>query len=482
MIDWSNVARLLGYFVLGLVACLLMPVGFALWEGDAGLSPLLWAVAISVFIGGALVLAFKPEPVELNRRDAILLVISAWLAACLLGALPYYFSDHFPRIVDAVFESTSGFTTTGATVLADIEALPRSLLLWRAFTHWWGGMGIILLGIAILPLLGTGGMQLYRAEFSGARSEKLKPRVSEVAVSLWKIYVSLTVAQYVALRLTGMSPFDAASHSFSTMATGGFSPRGASIEAFSSPAIESVIIFFMILAGINFTLHFRLFNQRELRTVWKDAELRFYLGVIVLATLIVCITLSVSGLTPIESFRLALFQVVSIVTTTGFSSTNFELWPPLGQLLLLVLMFIGGSTGSTAGGLKAARALLLLRVLQREFRRMAERRGVFAVRMSGEAVDERTVQSLLTLVYLALVVNFAGCVALTATGVDILTSITAVAASMFNIGPGLGQVGPADHYGHLPTFAKWVLNLCMLAGRLELFTFFVIFTPLFWRR
>jgi len=482
LIDWSNIAKLLGYFILGLAFSLLPAISFAFWNGDAGLGPLLWALVVPVTLGCILVGLLHLEPAELTRRDAILLVVSSWVAACLIGALPFYFSDYPFSFVDAVFESTSGFTTTGSTVLADIEALPESLLLWRSLIHWLGGMGIILLGIAILPLLGTGGMQLYRAEFSGARSEKLKPRVAEVALALWKIYASLTLVLYILLRLLGMSRFDAACHSFSTMATGGFSTRALSIEAFASPSIEYVIVVFMILASINFTLHFRLFSQGDFWAVWKDTELRFSLGVVVAATAAVYISLSGLEYTSAESFRLALFQVVSIVTTTGYSSADFETWPPLGQFTLLALMLIGGSTGSTAGGLKAARVLLLLRVVQREFRKMAERRGVFAVRLSGEAVDETTIQSLLNLVYLALVVNVVACIALTATGVDILTSITAVTASMFNVGPAFGQVGPTEHFGHLPVLAKWVLSLCMLAGRLEFFTFFVIFAPLFWRK
>jgi trk system potassium uptake protein TrkH len=344
-------------------------------------------------------------------------------------------------------------------------------------------MGIIVLGIAVLPLLGTGGMELYRAEFSGAHSEKLKPRIAETALALWKIYVAFTLAEYVALRWAGMTSFDAVCHAFATMATGGFSTKAASIESFQSPAIEYVIVIFMILAGINFTQHYRLLVERQGRTFLRDPEIRYYLLAIVLA--VVAVSASLLFYTKVsvpDAFRQSLFQVVSIITTTGFSSVDFELWPAFGTFVLLVLMFIGGCTGSTAGGMKTARIVMLLNVVGREFKRMVERRGVFAVRFGGKAVSENTVASVLNLVYLAFIINFAACLTLTAAGVDLMTAFSAVAAAMFNIGPGLGSVGPAENYAHLPSLVKWVLSFCMLAGRLEFYTVFVIFTPMFWRK
>ena len=405
-----------------------------------------------------------------------------WVAFSALGALPFYFSGYFASFTDAFFESISGFTTTGATILGDIEALPRGLLLWRSLTQWIGGMGIILLGIAILPLIGTGGMELYRSEFSGAKSEKLAPRVAETAMALWKLYVAFSLAEYVALRLAGMDAFEAVCHTFSTMATGGFSTRNASIESFASPTIEAVIIVFMLIAGISFTLHYRLLVERRARAFFSDQEIQFYFVLLAGGTLAITTVLTFNSHEPLEAGRVALFQVVSIMTGTGFSSANFGLWGPFAQLLLLALMFVGGCTGSTTGGLKVARLFLLFRVVAREFRRMVERRGVFAVRLNGKAVSENTIQSLLNLVYIAFLINFAGCMALTALGVDVLTAIAAVAASMFNVGPGLGSVGPADNYAHLPALAKWVLSFCMLAGRLEFYTVLIIFTRSFWRK
>jgi len=367
------------------------------------------------------------------------------------GCLPFYFSPHFAGFTDAFFEATSGFTTTGATILADVEILPHNLQFWRCFSHWLGGMGIVLLGIAILPIVGIGGMPLYRAEFSGAKSEKLKPRITETALALWKIYFALTAAEYLALRWAGMDPFDAACHTFSTLGTGGFSTYTASIAAFNSITVESIIVLFMLLAGINFTLHYRLWVERRPRRFLFDVELRFYLLVALAATVLITFGLLLQDRFSLsEAVRSSAFQVTSIMTTTGFTTRNFELWNPLAQLLLLSLMFVGGCTGSTAGGLKCSRFLLMLKVIGREFKRMVERRGVFAVRLGNQSYPEHTIQSLLNLVYLAFLANLFACLLLAASGVDVLTSIAAVIASMFNIGPGLGSVGPAEHYGALP--------------------------------
>jgi len=445
--------------------------------------PLALATAAALGTGIVFGLSFRRTGREFSHREAILLVVAAWLAAGFLGALPFYFSPYFDSFTDAFFESMSGFTTTGSTVLTDIEALPGSLQFWRHFTHWIGGMGIILLGIAIMPLIGVGGMQLYRAEFSGSRSDKLKPRIAETAKSLWKIYVFLTIAEYIALRLAGMGRLDAACHTFSTMGTGGFSTRNGSVEAFGSPVIELILTLFMLLAGINFTLHYRLMVERRVSRFFRDVELRAYLVLSGLVTLIIAAALVRWGLhSYLDAARLALFQVVSIMTTTGFNSADFELWPALAQFLLFAAMFAGGCTGSTAGGLKTARIALLTRVVGREFRRMVSPRGVFAIRLSDGLISENTVQSLLNLVYLAFLVFFGTTLLLTAVGVDFLTAITATAASMFNVGPGLGRVGPTDHYGHIPAFGRWVLSFSMLAGRLEFYTALVIFTPVFWRK
>jgi len=483
LIRFSAVGYIVGQLLLALAATMAVPLAYGLAAGGGGLGSLAGAAALTAAAGAGLV-RWLPRPrQEINQREALLLVVASWLAVAFFGCLPFYLSPHFPSFCDAFFESASGFTTTGATVLARVEVLPAPLQFWRCFSHWLGGLGIVLLVVAVLPLVGHGGMHLYRAEFSGARSEKLKPRVTETALSLWRIYVTLSVAEYAALRWAGMAPFDALCHTFSTLGTGGFSTRTASLAAFESPRIEAIVTIFMLLAGTSFVQQYRLWVEREPRSVLSDVEIRGYFLVAAVASLVIAAVLMAhSGHTPYLALREASFQVASILTTTGFVTADFEAWHPLPQLVLLALMFVGGCTGSTAGGLKTARLLLLAKVVNREFKRMVERRGVFAVRLGGRVIPEEAVQSLLNLVYLAFVVNFAACLALAAVGVDVLTAISAVAASMFNVGPGLGTVGPLDHYGHLPALAKWTLAGCMIAGRLEFYTVIVILTPAFWRR
>ena len=461
---------------------MMVPLSFSVWT-QADLRPLGYSCLITFACGVIFLLSTSRPASDLSQREGLLFVVLVWFVVSFFGALPFYFSVHFSSFTDAFFESVSGFTTTGATVLARVEVLPYDLQFWRCFSHWLGGMGIVLLGIAILPLLVTGGMRLYRAEFSGARSEKLKPRITETAVALWKIYFALTLAEFVGLWLAGMTPFDAICHTFSTLGTGGFSTRTASIAAFNSPVVEVVIILFMFLSGISFIQHYRLWIERRPRVFCGDLELRLYLLVAVGASVITFLSLQMQGPRPtVIALRNSIFQVISIMTTTGFVTDDFEKWLPLPQLILLALMFFGGCTGSTSGGLKSARIMLLSRVVNREFKRMVERRGVFAIRVGNQVIPEDTVQSLLNLVYLSFLVNFVACLLLAANGVDVLTSIAAVAATMFNVGPGLGGVGPSEHYGHLPAFAKWVLSGCMLAGRLEFYTILVIVTPAFWRK
>jgi trk system potassium uptake protein TrkH len=469
--------------LLGLAATMLIPIAYGAIDGGLGLAPLGYAFGITLACGTGLMLALKKPTTELNQREGLLMVVAIWVAVGVFGCLPFYFSPFFPSFTDAFFEAISGFTTTGATILGDVAVLPNAIQFWRCFSHWIGGMGIVLLGVAILPLVGHGGMQLYRAEFSGAKSEKLKPRIQEAAFSLWKIYFALTIAQFLALRMAGMNAFEAMCHTFSTLGTGGFSTRTESVGGFNSLAIEYIIIFFMAIAGMSFVQQYRLWVEGRPGTFFRDFEIRHYVGIIAITSILIAVIIGFDeGYSPEKAFRTALFQVTSIMTTTGFATDDFEVWHPLPQLILLALMFVGGCTGSTAGGLKVSRIVLLSRVVDREFKRMVERRGVFAVRVSDTVVSEPTIQSLLNLVYLAFLVNFVSCLLLAAVGVDVLTAISAVAASMFNIGPGLGGVGPAENYGHLPALAKWVLSACMVAGRLEFYTVLVILTPAFWRK
>jgi trk system potassium uptake protein TrkH len=483
LIRWAALGFILGQFLLALAAAMLLPIAWGLLAGTGGIGPLAGAAFVTAAAGGSL-LAVLPRPErELKQREALLLVVLTWLAAASFGSLPFVWSGYFRSVTDAVFETVSGFTTTGATILTNVEVLPEPIQLWRCFSHWLGGMGIVLLGLAVLPLVGHGGMSLYRAEFSGAKSEKLKPRIAETALSLYKLYVAFTVAEILALRLAGMTWFEALCHAFSTLGTGGFSTRNASVGGFHNPAIEWIVIVFMLIAGVSFVQHYRLFVERRPRGFFTDFEVRAYLLLALAAAALIAPTLIwLNGYDAARAIRAAAFQVSSIVTTTGFGTENFELWYPLAQLILFGLMFVGGCTGSTAGGIKIARVVALARVVGREFRRMVEPHGVFTVRLGGKVIPEVTIQSLLNLIYLAMVVLAVSCLLLAAQGVDVLTSIAASVACMFNIGPGLGTVGPAENYAHLPALSKWVLMVCMVAGRLEFYTLIVILTPDFWKK
>lgn len=484
MIHFRAIAYVLGQFLIAFAGTMLVPLLYGLLADSPGLGAVGLSASITAAAGGALFFAFPKPERELNQREGLWLVIVVWLAVSFFGALPFYFSAHFPGgFTDAIFESVSGFTTTGATVLANVEVLPPAVQFWRCFSHWLGGMGIVLLGVAILPLVGHGGMHLYRAEFSGAKSEKLKPRITETVLALWKIYLAITVVLFALLRLAGMNNFEAICHAFSAVGTGGFSTRTASVAGFNSPLIEYILVVFILLAGISFVQHYHIWVERQPGRFFTDVEIRSYLLVALVATLVIAgVLIGHDGYGIERGFRAALFQVASIMTTAGFVTDDYGAWHPLPQLILLALMFVGGCTGSTAGGLKMSRILLLAKVVDREFKRMVERRGIFVVRLGGQVIPEGTIQSLLNLIYLAFLVNFVSCLLLAAAGVDVFTAIAAVAASMFNIGPGLGGVGPMDHYGHLPGLAKWVLAGCMIAGRLEFYTVLVILTPAFWRR
>jgi len=482
--DLRIVGWLLGQFVTALAVVMLVPLGYSLLTGGAELRTLALSTVITAASGGFLLALSHRRPArELKQREAILVVVVVWICICFFGCLPFYFSPWYSELTDAFFEAASGFTTTGATVLDRVEVLSQPIQLWRCFSHWLGGMGIVLLGLAILPLVGEGGMHLYRAEFSGAKSQRVTPRVLETTKALWKIYFLLTLLEILALWLAGMDGFEAVCQSFSTLSTGGFSTRTASIAGFGSPVIEYIVIVFMLLGGMSFIQHYRLWIEHQPRSVWGDYELRTYLLLILAATAVITGVLVWKNHLDMESaFRAALFQVTSILTTTGFVTDDYANWYPFCQLTLLMLMFVGGCTGSTSGGIKVARTLLLRRVVNREFRRMVEPQGVFPIRLGGEATPELAVNGLLNMVYLAWLVIIFGWILVAASGVDLVTALSAVVTCVFNCGPGLGGVGPTQSFAHLPRLAKWVLSFSMIIGRLEFYTLLVVLTPPFWRR
>lgn len=462
---------------------MLVPVGVGLVYGGEGVDSLLWALLATALPGTAFFFAFPRPKGDLNVREAFVLVVALWLAVCVFGALPFWFSPYFPTWIDALFESTAGFTTTGSSILTDIEALPASLQFWRCFSHWLGGIGIVLLGVAVLPMLGGTGHQLYRAQSGMLKSDRIRPRVIETVRALWFVYVSMSSLLLVILMLAGMDWYDAACHMFAAVATGGFSPKNASVAAYNSPLIEYVLAIFMVAASINFAVHFQFARQRSPMVFVRSAEARFLVMWLLGVTLFCTMQLVQAGTYGLEeAWRKSLFMVVSIGSTTGFAVADYNLWPVSTQILMIILMFVGGNAGSTSGGLKSFRILLAVQTLKRHMRRMVERRAVVGIRLDGQVVDDDALHSAMQMFLVVFAIYAVSTVVLGFLGCDFLTSVSAPAATMFGVGPGLGQVGPVGNFAAVPAAAKLVLCLCMLAGRLEFFTVFVLFTPSFWRR
>ena len=468
-------------FFLGLT--MVLPLLFGLYYQDESVIPLLKSMVVTLGSGLALYFVFSRAKGEImGHREGMGVVAIGWTAAGFFGALPYYWGGVFNSFADAFFESISGFTTTGASVLTNIEMVPRGFLFWRSFTHWIGGMGIIVLSLAILPLLGVGGMQLYKAEVPGPVPDKLKPRIRDTAMVLWKVYVLFSAAQTVLLMLGGMDIFDALCHTFGTMATGGFSTLNASIGAYDSPYIDTVVILFMLFAGINFSLHYQ-FLKGDLGAFWRNSEFRFFIGTVIVFVLVVSFNVYQTVYhTCSDAIRFGAFQVISIITTTGYSTADYEMWPSLSQNILLFCMFLGASAGSTGGGMKCMRIMLLWKHSYKQLFSLIHPRAVTQVKLGGRPISDEILHSIwgYFMLYLGLFVLCSFLLA--AMGVDVITSFAAVAATIGNIGPGLGLVGPTGNYADIPVMGKWLLVLCMLLGRLEIYTVLVLFVPEFWRK
>jgi trk/ktr system potassium uptake protein len=481
-LNFRSVIKVLGFLLLVTSACLLVPAAISLAYGEADWPYFLAATGIGVLLGGGSLLLFR-HSADLRAREGFAIVAFGWIFVGLLGALPFWLSGQIPSFTDAAFESISGFTTTGASILTDIEGRSHGTLFWRAMTHWLGGMGIVLLALAILPLLGVGGMQLFRAEVPGPVAERLTPRIRETAKILWMVYLLLTVAETVALMFAGMGLFDAVCHSFATMATGGFSNHNQSVGGYATPAMEWVIIVFMFLAGANFSLHF-LALKGKWRVHFQDEEFKFYGTIILMSTaLILTVLMPLNYYTNWgDAIRLALFQVVSILTTTGFGTVDYLLWPPLAHAILLVLMAVGGCAGSTGGGIKVMRVLILLKHAKLELKKMLHPRGVFTLWFNNRAISNNLQTNILGFFLLFMMVYVGGVLILTLGGRDLVTAVGATAATLGNIGPGLGLVGPASNYSSLLDWEKWLLVFFMVIGRLELFTVLVLFLPGAWRK
>jgi trk system potassium uptake protein TrkH len=474
-----------GALMIFVSAAMLLALGVTLIYRDGDT----WAFAVSAMItltlGLALFLPTKAEG-EVSPVEGYAIVTAGWLGMAAVGALPFLLAGVTDSPVAAFFESISGFTTTGATIFTEIESLPHGILFWRSLTHWIGGMGIIVLAIAILPFLGVGGMQLFKAEVPGPTPDRLRPRITQTAKLLWYVYVGITAAQIVLYLLAGMGWFDAVNHAFATLATGGFSTKNASLGAFDSVSIQWITIVFMYLAGVNFALHFQAVTGRI--TYLRDAEWRFFTLLTVGAGLAIAAVLLITGshgTSPqgVETaLRVGLFQSTSIVTTTGFVSADFEAWVAPAQGILFVLLFTGGMAGSTGGGVKALRVMLLLTHVRNELRKLLHPRAVVLARVGRKVVREDVMANVLGFVILYALIFMAGALVLTLFGIDLLTAVGASAATVGNIGPGLGEVGAADNYGWMSSPVLAFLSFLMLVGRLEIYTVLLLFSPELWRR
>ena len=480
---WRFILNILGILLFFFGLTMIFPLLVGLYFREQSLIPLFASMAITVLAGFILYYIFRKAKAEvITQREGMAIVAVGWTAVGLFGALPFYLGDAYFTVTDAVFESVSGFTTTGASILNNIEAVSKGLLFWRSFIQWLGGMGIIVLSLAILPFLGVGGMQLYKAEVPSPVPDKLKPRIRDSAMILWKVYALISLVQVIVLMLGGMNLFEALCHTFTTMPTGGFSTKNTSIAHYNSLYFDGVFIFFMMLAGINFSLHYQMLRGKIL-VFWQDSECRFFLGAVALLTLVVSLDIFGSVYETIaEALRYGAFQVVSIVTTTGFATADYEQWPAMSQLILLVCMFLGASAGSTGGGMKCLRIMLCFKYCYKELFLLIHPHAVSHVKIGGKPVPDDVMRSVLGFLALYVGLFVLTTVLLAGLGVDFTTSFAAVASCIGNIGPGFGMVGPVENYAQIPFLGKWLLIWCMLLGRLEIFTVIILVVPEFWRK
>lgn len=486
MINWSAVTYVVSIIIMVLGAFMLTALPFSIYYNTPDKSAIIYAALTTSSIGFAIWWLSRHTNKKIAKREGYLIVALSWLAISIFSTLPYLYSYTFSGITNAFFESVSGLTTTGASVINDIEAMPKGILFWRSLTQWIGGMGIIVLTVAMFPLLGIGGVELFTAEAPGPTSDKIHPRIKETAKRLWLIYVALTIVLTIILYFAGMNFYDAINHGLTTMATGGFSTKNTSIAHFSSPIIQYPIIIFMFIAGINYTIIYYSLKG-NFKRVWRSDEFKAYLILILL--LITYVTLSVHFSTPStsfeQSFRDAAFQVISVVTTTGFASADYTAWSPNLTFLFFILLSVGGCAGSTSGGIKIIRHLAFLKNSMLEFKRILHPKAIIKMKIDGNIVDGKILTHILVFLMVYLFLFGIGTFAMTFVLADfeqpLITAMGAVATSLGNVGPAIGELGPTDNFAQVPAAGKWILTLLMLLGRLELFTILILFTPYFWR-
>ncbi len=471
-------AALLSFVALAMIPSLILAL---VEEGPLQVRAFAFPMLGAAVAGALAALIGRGRPVRFRTKDGLLFVSLAWFVTGVFGAIPFVISGSIPSLADAVFESVSGFTTTGASILTNIEGLPRSLLFWRSMTHWLGGMGIVVLTVALLPLLGVGGFQLVKAEAPGPEKDKVTPKVTQAAKILWLIYFGLTAAETLLLMAGGMDWFEATTHAFGTMATGGFSPKNASVGHYNSPWIDAVITLFMVLAGANFSLYYRVLIGKG-GELFSNTELKAYLFIFLAAAVAASIPLVETYGGFLNAFRYGSFQAASIITTTGYATADFDLWPSFSKAVLFFLMFVGGCSGSTGGGIKVIRLVVLAKQSGNEIRRLLYPRGVFSVRLNGKVGRKDVVYGVAGFVFLYISLVLATTFVVASSGADLLTSFSSALATVGNIGPGFAAVGPTMNYAAFPDYVKWFFSFSMIAGRLELWTVFTLFSAEFWRR
>ena len=491
-IDFLVVLGILGAFIFFLGFALLIPVGIDLIYAEDTWHSFLVSAAIAFIAGGILWYLFKPTE-EIRIREGFMVVALTWITLSLVGALPFIISGILPSYTDAVFETMSGLTTTGSTIMGgitstgfqnpNIESLPHSFLFWRSLSQWLGGMGIIVLSLAILPLLGIGGMQLFQAESPGPTADKLTPRVQETAKLLWVVYLALTALEFILLWLhPSMNWFDALNHAFTSLASGGFSTKDESIAAFDSIYIDIIVTLFMFLSGVNFAMHFRLFKG-DMGAFFNNRETQFYTLVTVIGIFIITFSLwYFDGRTLLEALRYGSFQVIAIITTTGYVTDDYELWYTFGASILLLFFFTGASAGSTSGGLKMVRWMILIRNLGREIKQIIHPRAIIPIRIGDQAIEPSIQRTVLSFFILYILIFGFGVMMISLFGYDLISSIGASISALGNVGPAWGEFGPTDNFAPLPYAAKWILIILMMVGRLELFTIIILFSPSFWKQ
>lgn len=491
----SIVIRTLGNLVLILALIMIIPLLIGIGYGEKAAC---WAFIKSIIaagvVGAAMKYSCRVKEAEIGIREGFATVVFAWVTWAFFGALPFWFAGICQTFCDAYFEAASGFVTCGATIFKDVEVLPASILFWRSLTQWLGGMGIVVFFISILPAMGIGGYQLFSSEVSALATDRIKPRIAETARILWIIYTSLSLIEFILLLLGGMGPFDAICHTFTTISTGGFSTKNASIGAFNSLYIESVVMVFMFLGSCNFVLYY-LCVSGKFAKVAKNSEFKFYIGILIVVILFITFSLYLSEsrtysegtqdkgyFSFFRHLRYAAFQAISIISTSGFTTADFDLWPNFCRLLLVMMMFVGGCVGSTSGAMKVMRFLLTLKYIGRELGRLIRPRRIKRIRINKEPVDEEIVSNAIRYFVLFMSIFGIATLALTALGTDIITAFSAVAAHIGVVGPGLAQVGPTSNYGEMAYPAKWILIFCMILGRLEIYSVLVMFQLFTWKR